>query len=176
MNNVLDAVNDFLVNVMLIPQGSIYYGWQNRSSLPADSSYIVLTLQSQIRHGTNVHTWDDTTPPYGIDDTVSMLTEYEVQVDVCGTNEAVVSNLTSQLCMLGRDAVAVDFWRDYGLRALYADNPRPMPFVNEFEQWETRYSVTLHLSGWTTFDIHHDAFEAVTVYTENVDVHHPITD
>ena len=78
--------------------------------------------------------------------------------------------------LLTRDRVAVDFFKGHGLSACYADDLRPLPFQNEAEQWVARYAVTMHLSGWTGVDLPVPSFNAVDLYLEDVDVHHPVKD
>lgn len=173
--DVLGAVHDFLVAHMGIAPEVIIRGWQNRADLPALSSYAVLTLINAPRRGTNVHVWEVApADAEGLTESVCMLVCYEVQVDLCGQDEAGVGAQAARLVMLGRDTVAVEFFRALGLSCQYADDPRPLPFSNDVDQWEVRYSVTLHLSAWSGADVARDAFTDVTLRLEDVDVHHPV--
>lgn len=173
--DVLGAVHDFLVAHIGIAPEAIVRGWQNRADLPALSSYAVLTLINAPRRGTNVHVWEaDPVDAVGLIENVRMLVCYEVQVDVCGQDEAAVGAQAARLVMLARDAVAVDFFRARGLSCQYADDPRSLPFSNDVDQWEVRYSVTLHLSAWLGADIARAAFTDVDLRLEDVDVHHPV--
>lgn len=174
--DILGVVYDFLSQTLKPAPVNIVRGWQNRAALPNASSFVVLMLIAAPRRGTNVHTWADTADAdTGITETVSMLSEYSVQVDFCGLDAATVMVQASQLVMLARDAVGVNFFNAQGLSCLYADDPVSLPYSNELDQWVTRYSVTLHLSGWVRGDIQQDSFSDVTLNIENVDVHHPIT-
>ena len=173
--DVLGIVYQFLDSTLSPAPSAIVRGWQNRAALPASSSVVIITLLEAVRHGTNVHT-RQIPEGAGLTDTLSMLTEYVVQVDFCGTDEEKVVAQAAQLVAFGRDAVATDFFKTYNLRPLYAENARALPFENEARQWVTRYSVTLRLAGWVNLPRTIDAFDAVTIATENVDVHHPITD
>ena len=170
--DVLGAVYQFCDRFLAPKPATIVRGWQNRAALPKSSTLIVLTLLDTIRHGTNVHTWN-MTPPSGIDNTLSMLTEYLVQVDICGLDEETVNAQAAMLLMLGRDAVAVDFFKAFSLQPYFADDIKALPFSNELDQWVVRYTVTLHLGGWTQITVNQDAFSDVHVNIENVDVHHP---
>lgn len=174
--DVLGAVHDFLVAHIGVAPEAIIRGWQNRADLPAMSSYAVLTLINAPRRGTNVHVWtQDPADAGALVESVRMLVCYEVQVDVCGQDEAAVGAQAARLVMLARDAVAVDFFRAQGLSCQYADDPRSLPFSNDVDQWEVRYSVTLHLSAWLSADMARAAFTDVDLRLENVDVHHPVT-
>lgn len=173
--DILGAVYDFLAGRIVSTPGNIVRGWQNRAALPNSSSFVVLTLLGAIRHGTNVHHWEPVQDAdTGILETASMLDEYTVQVDFCGLDAATVMDQATRLALFARDAVAVDFFRARGLSCLYADDPQALPYESELKQWVTRYSVTLHLSGWVHGTIPQKSFEAVDVTVENVDVHHPI--
>lgn len=173
--DVLGAVHDFLAAHIGIDPKVIVRGWQNRAALPEVSSYAVLTLINAPRRGTNVHLWQNIPDDdWGLNERVRMLTLYDAQVDFCGLDEAVIGAQAARLVMLARDAVAVDFFRERGLSCQYADDPRSLPFSNDVDQWEVRYSVTLHLSAWSSADIARDAFRDVSLHLENVDVHHPV--
>lgn len=175
MTDILEAVYDFVAQKIGIDEALIVRGWQNRASLPDSAEYVVLTLLTAQRHGTNVHDCDKEAENGGIDETISMLTEYTVQVDFCGIDEQKVMADANRCALIARDAYACDFFRPYGLLPLYAEDVRSMPFSNEEKQWEIRYSVVLHLDGWFRATVNHDAFTSVDIQIENVDVHHPIT-
>ncbi len=178
MVDVLGAVYSFLAQyVPDIDAGNIARGWQNRAALPDSSDYIVMTLLTEQRHGTNVHKWaDDITSETDIVETISMLGEHTVQVDFCGLDEQAVMARATRLAALARDGVAVEFFRPYGILPLYAEDVRPAPFTNEQRQWEVRYVLTLHLECWHDVDLPRPAFTNVNIQIEDVDVHHPITE
>jgi len=169
--DVLGAVYQFCDRFLAPKPATIVRGWQNRAALPASSTLIVLTLLDTVRHGTNVRRYRNAEGD-GLDSTVAMLTEYVVQADICGLNEEIVNAQAAMLMMLGRDPLAVNFFKPFQLQILYADDIKALPFADELNQWVVRYSVTLHLSGWTSLTVKQDAFSTVNVNIENVDVHH----
>lgn len=187
MNDVLGAVNDFILtyvknaDVGPLAQYQIVRGWQNVvSALPKDSQeYAVLTLLATQRHGTNFHDYAFAKGDSGLVNTVSRMAEHMVQVDFCSaypqqTEEA--ARIRAEILeTLTRDRVATAFYATYGFSACYAEDVRPLSFQNEAEQWVGRYSVTLHLSGWTNTPVDIESFSDVNLYLENVDVHHPVT-
>lgn len=186
MNDVLGAVNDFILTYVKnadigpLAQPQIVRGWQNVvAALPKDSQeYAVLTLLATQRHGTNVHKYVHADGDTGLVETVSRMAEHMVQVDFCSaypqqTEEA--ARIRAEILeTLSRDRAAIDFFASYGFSACFAEDVRPLPFQNESEQWVARYAVTMHLSGWTNVPLDLDSFEDVTLYLENVDVHHPV--
>lgn len=177
MVDILGAVYSFLVQYLPdIGDGNIVRGWQNRAALPNVTDYVVLTLLTTKRHGTNVHeNQNDKTSDTDIEQIVHMLAEHTVQVDFCGQDEQIVMGRATQLAALARDGVAVDFLKPYGILPLYAEDVRQAPFTNEQRQWETRYIVTWHLECWHDVVIPRPAFTDVNIAIEDVDVHHPIT-
>lgn len=188
MTNILGAVNDFILayvqnaDVSALQQSQVVRGWQNVvSALPKDTQeYAVLTLLQTVRHGTNVHEYTDTEAESGLVFTTSRLAEHMVQVDFCSAYPAQTEEnariRADLLEMFTRDRLAADFYADYGFSACYADDVRALPFQNEASQWIARYSVTLHLSGWTAAEAEIDSFSNVKIERiENVDVHHPVS-
>ena len=173
--DILGAIYSFIVQYLGISEELIVRGWQNRAALPDDFDVVILTLLTAQRHGTNVHDWDGVTPPEGIDETISMLTEYTVQVDFCGHDEQAVMDRAARLAVIARDRIACEFFRPYGFLPLWAEDVRNLTFTNEQRQWEVRYNVILHVAGWKNVTISHDAFTSVNIKIEDVDVHHPIT-
>ena len=186
MEDVLGAVNDFILTycktdtLPALEQNQIVRGWQNlASALPANSrEYVILTLLSMERHGTNAHIYKETSSG-GLVQTIARLGEHMVQVDFCCSypdqNEEVARTRADLLEMLSRDALAVDFYKAYGFSILYADGIRPLPFLDpETKQWIARYTVTIHLEGWTKYPLPVQSSDRVGLYIENVDVHHPV--
>lgn len=194
MTDILGAVNDFVLRfcktpeIPVLEQFQIVRGWQNMvSALPKNCrEYVVLTLLASIRHGTNVHDYyAPENSETGLNLRVAKLDEHLVQVDFCAAypdqNEEIPRTRADILEMLTRDAVGVDFYKSYGLSSLYADDVRPLPFLDgETKQWVARYSVTLHLEGWNSIEPYADgkppvdSFSELGIYLENVDVHHPV--
>ncbi len=176
MVDILGAVYSLLTQKMGIDGNSVVRGWQNRAALPDDTDYVVLTLLTEKRHGTNVHEWTgDNTSQTDIIETVSMLGEHTVQVDFCGTDEQEVMARATQLAIIARDGVAVEFLKPYGILPLYAEDVRSAPYSDEQRQWEVRYIVTLHVECWHNMAIARDAFTNVNILIEDVDVHHPLS-
>lgn len=186
MTDILGAVNDFIlayiVNAGLeaLEQRQIVRGWQNLVSAlpPGTREYAVLTLLGTRRHGTNVHRYAPEPGDTGLTQTVANHLLHMVQVDFCCSypdqGETRSRTRAELLEMMTRDPIGVDFFRNYNLSACYAEDPRPLPFMDETKQWVARYSVTMHLEGWVEKAVETPAFSDVGVYIENVDVHHPV--
>ena len=175
--DILGAVYGVLTEKLGIDGNIIVRGWQNSASLPNSTEYVVLTLLTAKRHGTNVHKWQGLLDSVSdISETAYMLAEHTVQVDFCGTDEQAVMQRAAQFAILARDGAAVDYLKAQGILPLYAEDIRSMPFTNEQRQWEVRYIVTWHLECWHSVTFPRDAFTNVDIQIEDVDVHHPITE
>lgn len=187
MQDVLGAVNDFVLayikrgeELPALTQNQIVRGWQNLvSALPANTrEYVVLTLLASQRHGTNVHLYEQDKD----DETVETITrhaEHMVQADFCCSypdQREERARLRAELLeLLSRDALAVDFYTAYGFSCLYADDVKSLSFLDpETKQWVARYTVTIHLEGWTKYPLPVQSADNVGLYFENVDVHHPV--
>lgn len=184
--DVLGAVYEFLLARIRPPLGpdQIVLARQNHVSRP-EGDCAVLSLARVTRRGTNVELPAPSAPDAasGIL-TVARLAVYDVDIDFRGPDQGAAAARADLLELLARDARSVDFFRSRGLGCLYADSPRQTSFENENKQWETRFTTTLHLSGWLALDAETDFFDSVTAavsagagqagaYVENVDAHHP---
>lgn len=93
-----------------------------------------------------------------------------MQVDVHGGQS---SDNIETITTMFRDPYAVDYFGD-GMSPLYADDPRQVPFVNAEQQYETRWSVDLHLEAdQTVYDIPQQFAAALELDVINVDAAYP---
>lgn len=185
MIDILEAVNDFILayaqgqDLPTLTQKQIIRSWQNLDNILSQTQEaVVLTLQSVRRHGTNVHTRRNADAETGIIETVSCLNKYEVQIDFCALcpqiPEYVPRVRAENIEILAQDGIGVTFFLHYGLSSCYADTVQAVPFTKESDQYISRYSITLHISGWKHIETNLDSFTDVKVHFENVDEHHPI--
>ena len=185
MTDILGAVNDFVLayckqgdDLPALTQDQVVVGWQNLvSALPDDTQEVaILTLLQTQRHGTNIHRRRFAEGDTGLIETVMRLAEHMVQIDFCCAHPRFAeerARLRAEIVeILTRDRVGVDYFKQFGIATCYAEDVRPLPFSNEASQQVARYSVTMHLSAWTSVDIDLPSFEHVDLYLENVDVHH----
>ena len=103
-----------------------------------------------------------------------MLINYDVQVDFCSQDYSNCMMRANRLATIARSSRAVEWFNNRYLSCRYADDPKVLPFASDTGLWESRYTVTLHLAGWTRVDIPEPAFTSVTINLENADVHHPV--
>lgn len=182
--DVSGAVYEFLLDRIRPPlrPDQIVLARQNLVS-PPEGDCALVSLARVTRRGTNVETPVPASDgePSGLL-TVARLAVYDVDIHFCGPDQDAAAARADMLELLAGDARSVDFFRARGLGCLYADSPRRTSFENENRRWETRFTTTLHLSGWLGLDAAADFFDSVAAdialtgragtYVENVDAHH----
>ncbi len=137
----LTALRAFLLSVL--PAGiEVIQGQDNRVPEPRHQNFVVMTPILRDRLETNVTTYHDGYPDAPSVKSVLQPTRLTVQLDVHGPSGA---DHTQVITTLFRDPYAVDLFAASGLdlAPLYAGEPRQVPFLNEAQQVETRWSVDL---------------------------------
>ena len=86
-------------------------------------------------------------------ETIQQNTQVDYQLDVHGPNSA---DNAQAISTLFRDEYATSWWTSNGFTTsapLYADDPRQMPFVNENQQVENRWTITARLESDQTVTV-----------------------
>ncbi len=115
-------------------------GQINRVPEPLTRDYAVFWPTSRARLGTNVETWDASSPAADAYDYTAP-TQVSFQVDVHG---AVSADNAQTIATLWRSPYAIDAMGD-GISPLYCEDPRQMPFLNAEQQAEFRWIVELQI-------------------------------
>lgn len=169
--DVMSAVHGFILAwaVPALPSDCIIRGWENRYALPAKSNdYAVYSMVGETRRGTNVSTISDDTL------VKTKLVTGLVQVDFCSDTDAARLR-ASALELAARDEYGVNYFKEHGISALYADDPKDLSYVNGGEQYIKRFMVQLHLCWSVGLSAAAQSFNIATMSrVENVDVHHPV--
>ena len=144
----------------------IIQGWQNRASLPPGSNdYAVVSILFDTQHGTAIETLaalgdPEPTAPGVL--TVKGLVEVQVQIDFCAEDDS-ARRRARRLAIVTRSSIGVQFFNDYRLSALYADDVRDLSFVGDAQQFVRRYATTLHLTYWSGVSADFDYFTQAEV-------------
>ncbi|MEK7888227.1 hypothetical protein AAB992_14000 [Burkholderia contaminans] len=140
-SQALAALRAFLLS--LVPAGcEIARGLDNRVPEPPGADFIVITPILRERLSTNVTKYRDGYPTSPSVKDMRQATRFTVQMDVHGP----ASGDTAQvITTLWRDPFACDALSatELDIAPLYASEPRQMPFLNEAQQIEMRWSVDL---------------------------------
>ena len=163
---VLEAVNDYILQYTDVQQDNLFRGYQNRSALPQTQDYTMYWLGDNTRIGTNVDEYKD------FEATIHALREYTVNIDFCGDDQSSIEKRATNLAVLGRSYISVNFFKTYGITFNYAEEVKYLPFVDETEQYVHRYRIVLHLSRWDNVIVPQQTAIVVEPHIENVDVHH----
>lgn len=164
--------------VPAVPAVNIYRGYANRVSLPKGTNeYIIFNVLSHTRHGTNIDTFDASKALTGEDGTITTceLVEVEVQIDCYSDSDAGRQRATA-IEMMARSPYAVQFFKQFGMSCLYADDVRDLTGVTDSDQFVYRHMVTLHLTYTAVISQKLPWFDAVNVNLKNVDVVFPPLD
>lgn len=150
--NLHTALYEFLTTYITpaIDPTQILAGDQQNMVLPENEDYIIFTIVSQMRHGTTSEDYD----PDGETLSLHELNEAVVKVDCYAdsTNSTQDDAIlraqirANNLNTLFRSSVAPDFFKRYGISALYADDAQNTTLVSDSQQYLHRWTVGLHLS------------------------------
>lgn len=178
--SIYEAVQAFVLAYGLpaLAQANIVQGWQNRSSLPPSTNeYAVISILFDTQHGTTVESFQAEDPEIVPDGVLSVrgLVEAQVQVDFCAEDDT-ARQRARRLATITRSSIGVQFFNEYGLSALYADDVRDLSFIGDAKQFVRRYMTTLHLTYWSGSSVELPYFNTANIARiENIDVHHPVT-
>ena len=149
--NLHTALYEFLTTYITpaIEPTQVLAGDQQNMVLPENEDYIIFTVVSQMRHGTTSEDYD----PDGETLSLHELNEVVVKVDCYAdsTNSTQDDAIlraqirANNLNTLFRSSVAPDFFKRYGISALYADDAQNTTLVSDSQQYLHRWTVSLHL-------------------------------
>ena len=149
--NLHTALYEFLTTYLTpaIDPSQVLAGDQQNMVLPENEDYIIFTVVSQMRHGTTSEDYD----PDGETLSLHELNEVVVKVDCYAdsTNSTQDDAIlraqirANNLNTLFRSSVAPDFFKRYGISALYADDAQNTTLVSDSQQYLHRWTVGLHL-------------------------------
>lgn len=149
--NLHTALYEFLTTYITpaIDPSQVLAGDQQNMVLPENEDYVIYTVSSLTRHGTTSEDYD----PDGETLSLHELNEVVVKVDCYAdsTNSTQDDAIlraqirANNLNTLFRSSVAPDFFKRYGISALYADDAQNTTLVSDSQQYLHRWTVSLHL-------------------------------
>lgn len=156
------AVYEFIAAFTNIEKNNIIKGWQNTNILPPlTESYAVFTSINASRRGTNVEKY--------IPDNNSLILEksnmVDYQIDIVASDADTARNNVSSLETVARSATGVDFFNNYNINLLYAEDARAIETISKTDNYVNRYMITLHLEEINTVTVLQDYFDNVEVST-----------
>ena len=149
--NLHTALYEFLTTYITpaIEPTQVLAGDQQNMVLPENEDYVIYTVSGLTRHGTTSEDYD----PDGETLSLHELNEVVVKVDCYAdsTNSTQDDAIlraqirANNLNTLFRSSVAPDFFKRYGISALYADDAQNTTLVSDSQQYLHRWTVNLHL-------------------------------
>ena len=149
--NLHTALYEFLTTYITpaIDPSQVLAGDQQNMVLPENEDYVIYTVSGLTRHGTTSEDYD----PDGEMLSLHELNEVVVKVDCYAdsTNSTQDDAIlraqirANNLNTLFRSSVAPDFFKRYGISALYADDAQNTTLVSDSQQYLHRWTVNLHL-------------------------------
>lgn len=172
---VYKAVKDFELLVMQPPLDGTHVqaGNQNNLALPDNREYVINTIVGHREIGTPVEDYEWNAVSQAMEVVVSRLIEMTVQVDAYSDEVEAARMRAESVATVARTTPACDFFRQYGISSLYADDARNTTVVVDEDQFVQRWTTNLHLSYTHKVRLDTDSFGAVSVGVHNVDVRFP---
>lgn len=162
---VLAAIRAFLV-ANLPTGGAVIKGQANLVPEPKVNDFVIMTPNRRSRLGMTI---DIPNPDNnGIDHTEPM--QIDLQLDFHG--ETSTDNATT-IQILFRDGYAYDFLIPYGVSPLYCDDGQQMPFINDQDQYEDRWVMTMSMQVNPTVSTPQQFAEALAIELAEVDITPP---
>lgn len=157
---------------------NIIMGWGNLQTLPPGTQeYAVVSILHATQIGTTVERFEALDPDPDVDGVLSAIAEYNlsVQIDFCSATDD-ARKRALRIASATRSSIGSLFFGQYGMGALYAEDPRDVSFISS-AQYVRRWVVTIHVDITDGVSADYPYFERVAVERlENVDVHHPVED
>lgn len=102
---------------------------------------------------------------------ITQNTKITIQADVHSDDMAIAGNNTEIIATLWRDQYATEFFEALGqpIDPLYANDPRQMPFLNDQQQYESRFVIELCLQANQTVRVPQQFMDSVNIGLVEVD-------
>ena len=172
--NLHTALYEFLTTYITpaIEPTQILAGDQQNMVLPENEDYVIYTVSGLTRHGTTSEDYD----PDGETLSLHELNEVVVKVDCYAdsTNSTQDDAIlraqirANNLNTLFRSSVAPDFFKRYGISALYADDAQNTTLVSDSQQYLHRWTVSLHLCFKSSVVVPQPGFTAMDIKMNSI--------
>lgn len=189
LTDVLAVVCEYVYAFAQIPiagipqltKEQIIRGWQALGIAPAADEVCIVTLLSSVRTSFDSPSWaelssGDSSEPSLL--RVEQRLEHSVQIDFAALSQRIDPSVTKrradQIYMISHSNYAAGFFHSHNprLSCLYCDPPSSLGELDGAHALKHRHIVTLHVSESQVMTLPVSTFERVSLYTENVLVHH----
>lgn len=149
--NLISALYEFLCTYITpeVDPSQVLSGDAQNMVLPENEDYIIFTVVSQMRHGTTAEHYDADSETLALKELNEVTVKVDCYADSTNSSEddAILRAQirANNLHTLFRSSVAPEFFRRYGISALYADDAQNTTLVSDSNQYLHRWTVSLHL-------------------------------
>lgn len=168
------ALYTFLVTYITpkINADQIFTGSQQNMVLPDDDDYVIFQFLQQIRHGTTTEIYDaenETITLKGLNEIIAKVDCYANSTNSSKDDAILRAQIrANNLNLLFRSSVATDFFKQYNISALYADDAQDTTIISGSDQYLHRWSVNLHLSLANTVTIPYPGFTELKIKPNSI--------
>lgn len=172
--NLHTALYEFLTTYIIpaIEPTQVLAGDQQNMVLPENEDYIIFTVVSQMRHGTTAEHYDADSETLALKELNEVTVKVDCYADSTNSSEddAILRAQirANNLHTLFRSSVAPEFFRRYGISALYADDATNTTLVSDSNQYLHRWSVNLHLGFKNTVTVPQPGFTEMKVVMNSI--------
>lgn len=172
--NLISALYEFLCTYITpeVDPSQVLTGDAQNMVLPENEDYIIFTVVSQMRHGTTAEHYDADSETLALKELNEVTVKVDCYADSTNSSEddAILRAQirANNLHTLFRSSVAPEFFRRYGISALYADDATNTTLVSDSNQYLHRWSVNLHLSFKNTVTVPQPGFTKMQVVMNSI--------
>jgi|ERR1700759_40332 len=175
-SQVLTLVKSFLQDFTGVDPQYVIQGQSNRVAAPNVPTYIVFTPINKIRLSTNTKEYNAVSGPLLNQQTTTQSVQMGVQVDFYGPTSGDLAQIISTEF---RDSDAYDYFATTGagiqVWPLYTSDPRQLPFSDEGDQIQMRWSLDLQLQIKAGVTLPQTFADSLEIGLIPVDVYYPPT-
>jgi len=172
-SQTLTVLRSFLIALSGYDPKYVVQGQSNRVAAPTATNYIVFTPLTRTRLATNVVKYSSTATLLN-QHTLTQSAMLPVQVDCYGPQS---SDLSQVISTEFRSSDAIDFFATAGLEVtpLYTSDPRQIPFSDEGDQIQMRWSLDCQLQIKPGVTSGQQFADSLAIGIQNIDVFYPPT-
>lgn len=173
-SQLLTVLKAFLQSLTGFANTEVVQGQYNRVPSPKAANYIVFTPIGRYRQSTNTVSYNSSNNTVLNQQAQTQSTRLDVQVDCYGPSSPDMAQI---IATEFRSTIATDYFNAAGFdRApLYTSEPRQLPFHDEGNQVQIRWSLDLSLEYDPTVTSSQQFADSLSIGIKNVDVEYPAT-
>lgn len=173
-SQTLTVLANYLISLSGYDPNNVVQGQPNRVPAPVATSYIVFTPLTINRLATNTVQYSSSNSTVLNQHSLNQSAMLPVQVDCYGPTSA---DLAVILSTEFRSQDAIDFFSDAGLQVtpLYTSDPRQIPFMDEGDQVQMRWSTDVNLQIKPNVTSTQSFADSIQFGLINVDASYPPT-